>query len=395
MNGLDWTNFFLADVRGGLGPYVNVLLFTDAQWSQATIGVVFTISGVIGIVAHPFVGDFIDRTHFKRGVIVTGVFLLAAAGVAIILSPTLPVVIMADIIMAVLGGVFAPTIAAMTLGLFERESWPSRLGRNTAFDRAGNIFIAALFGVVGVAFSQKAPFALAPVFAVLTAIAVLSIPAQAIDYDRARGATPDAVADTIGDQRWWALLSYRRLIIFAAAAALFHFANAPMLPLVAQRLALANPGWESGLTSAAIIIAQLATILMAFLVTRANRFGRKPLLILAFTALPLRAALCAWSGGDASWLLALQALDGLGGGLFEALLPLILADIMMGSSHYSLARGALGAIQGLGGSISQAVAGIIVTGGSYESAFVFLGAIACLGLIVIIAAMPETTPQRE
>jgi len=45
---------------------------------------------------------------------------------------------------------------------------------------------------------------------------------------------------------------------------------------------LANPGWETGLTSAAIIVAQFATILMALLVTRANVLGRKPLLLLAF-----------------------------------------------------------------------------------------------------------------
>jgi hypothetical protein len=50
----------------------------------------------------------------------------------------------------------------------------------------------------------------------------------------------------------------------------FHFSNAPMLPLVVQKLALGNPGWETGLTSAAIIIAQFVMILMALLVTRAE-----------------------------------------------------------------------------------------------------------------------------
>jgi hypothetical protein len=28
---LDWLNFFLADVRGGLGPYVGVFLLTQAH----------------------------------------------------------------------------------------------------------------------------------------------------------------------------------------------------------------------------------------------------------------------------------------------------------------------------------------------------------------------------
>jgi hypothetical protein len=67
------------------------------------------------------------------------------------------------------------------------KALPARLGRNTAFDRAGNVFIAAFIGVVGVAYSQRAPFYLAPLFAALTTIAVLSIPARAIDHDKARG----------------------------------------------------------------------------------------------------------------------------------------------------------------------------------------------------------------
>jgi hypothetical protein len=65
--------------------------------------------------------------------------------------------------------------------------------------------------------------------------------------------------------------------------------------------------------SAAIIITQLATIPMALLVTRATALGRKPLLIVAFAAVPLRGLLCA-SFDNPSWLLGVQLLDGGGGG---------------------------------------------------------------------------------
>ena len=89
--------------------------------------------------------------------------------------------------MAVAGAIFAPTVAAITLGMTPQQALPARLGRNAAFDRAGNIFIAVLAGLVGWAFSQRAVFYLVPFFAVLTSLAVLSIPAHAIDHDRARG----------------------------------------------------------------------------------------------------------------------------------------------------------------------------------------------------------------
>jgi hypothetical protein len=70
---LDWLNFFLADVRGGLGPYLGVFLLTQAHWDQATIGAVLTVSGLIGIALHVPIGALIDATRFKLGLLVAGV----------------------------------------------------------------------------------------------------------------------------------------------------------------------------------------------------------------------------------------------------------------------------------------------------------------------------------
>ena len=186
---LDWLNFFLADVRGGLGPYVSVFLMTQAHWDQATIGIVLTTSGLIGISLHTPVGALLDATHAKRGLIIAGAFALAVCAVAIARMPRLPVVLAADVTMAVLGAVFAPAVAAITLGLVHRELLAARLARNAAFDRAGNLCIAAMTAAVGTAFSLQSVFYLVPVFAVLTTFAVLAIPAGAIDHERARGLT--------------------------------------------------------------------------------------------------------------------------------------------------------------------------------------------------------------
>jgi MFS family permease len=132
---------------------------------------------------------------------------------------------------------------------------------------------------------------------------------------------------------------------------------------------------------------------MALLVTRANAIGRKPLLLLAFAALPIRAVVCALSDDPFS-LLAVQVLDGIGGGLFETLLPLVLADIMAGTGHYSLARGVLGTIQGIGGSSSQVVAGVIVTAAGFGPAFLTLMMVALAALLMVVFLMPETTPKE-
>ena len=144
-------------MRGGPGAYVNVFLLTKAQWSPIAIGAVLSTSGLVGIMAHPAVGAFV-RTRAKQALIVSGSFVLSACSLAIVSLPVLPVVLVADIIMAILGGVFAPTVAAITLGLYGREALPARLGRNAVFDRGANVFVAVFIGTVGVAYSQKALF---------------------------------------------------------------------------------------------------------------------------------------------------------------------------------------------------------------------------------------------
>jgi hypothetical protein len=225
----------------------------------------------------------------------------------------------------------------------------------------------------------------------LTIVAVLAIPARAIDHERARGLAVEDTGALRQPESWRVLFRSRPLVVFAAAAAIFHFANGPLLQLVAQKLALAHPGYETGLTSAAIIITQLTTIPMALLVTRANALGRKPLLTIAFAAVPLRGLLCA-SFDNPSWLLGVQLLDGVGAGMYDALLPLLLADMMRGTGRYSLARGVLGTIQGIGGSIGLGAAGFIVAAFGYNMAFLTLAAVAVIALLVIVVAMPETRP---
>jgi MFS family permease len=388
---LDWLNFFLADVRGGLGPYVGVFLLTQAQWNQVTIGAVLTVSGLIGITLHTPIGALIDATHFKRGLIIGGTFALAVNALAIAWAPTLPVVLTADILMAVAGAIFAPTVAAITLGITSQQGLPARLGRNAAFDRAGNIFIAVLAGLVGWGFSQRSVFYLVPLFAVLTSLAVLSIPAHSIDHDRARGLDDNSgTADHQKPAGWHVLLERRPLLVLSAANALFHFANAPMLLLLGQKLALAHPGEETALTSACIITAQLVTIPTALLVGwKANIWGRKCLLLVGFAALPIRGVLYTISD-NAVWLVSVQILDGVAAGTLDALIPLVLADIMRGTGRYNAARGVLGTVQGVAGSLSMTVAGFLVIGTGYSATFLALSTVALVAWLLLLTAMPET-----
>jgi MFS family permease len=302
----------------------------------------------------------------------------------------------ANSLMAIVGDVFGPAVAALTLGLYARKQLAHRMGRNSAFDHAGNVAIAVAAGAIGYVFSQRAVFLLVPVFAVLAGIAVLSIPSRAIDLDRARDldGVPDAGGSHPGPAGYSVLFKSRPLAIFGLCVMLFHFANAPLLPLVGQKLAEAYPKEATAMMSSCIVAAQLVMLPIAVVVGRtADTWGRKPLFLVGFAVLPVRAALYTLSD-NSFWLIGVQLLDGVGAGIFGALTPLVVADIMRGTGRYNLALGAIGTMVGIGASSSGLVAGVIVDHFGYSSAFLGLAAAAAVALIVFALAMPETVETK-
>jgi MFS family permease len=389
---LDALNFFLADVRGALGPYVNVFLVTDQHWTQASMGWVTTISGLLGLLAQTPIGAAIDSTRRKRALLVASLLVLSAGAVMIFAWPQFWPVMVASTMISVVGDVFAPAVAALTVGLVTRRVLAARLGRNSAFDHAGNVAIAAAAGVIGSWVSQRAVFLLVPACAVLAIPAILAIPAGAIDHDRARGADrePDPAAGPAG---LGVLFSNRALLIFGGCALLFHFANAPLLPFVGQKLAAHHKGVATAMMSACIIAAQGIMLPIALLAGRyADRVGRKPILLIGFAVLPVRCLLFTVSD-NAAWLIGVQMLDGVGAGIFGAITPLLVADVMRGTGRYNLAQGAVATVQGVGASASGVVSGVIVDHMGYSAAFLESAAVAGVALSALWIALPETAPS--
>jgi MFS family permease len=392
---LDAINFLLADVRGALGPYLNVFLVTQRHWNQTDVGIVTTIGGLLGLLVQTPVGAAIDQTRAKRGAIIAALAVLAVGAVVIFMAPTFWPVIIANALMAMVGDVFGPAVAALTLGLYTRAQLAKRLGRNSAYDHAGNVAIAVAAGAVGYLFSQRAVFLLVPVCAVLAAIAVLSIPAAAIDEDRARGLDDGADQIDASPSGYRVLLQCRPLVIFGVCTMLFHFANAPLLPLVGQKLAESHPDWATAMMSSCIVAAQLIMLPIALIVGhRADQWGRKPILLVGFGILPIRALLYTFSD-NAFLLIGVQLMDGIGAGILGAITPLVIADLMRGTGSYNLAQGAVATMQGIGASFSGLVIGIIIDHLGYAPAFLGFGAAACVAFVTLLFVMPETVNDRQ
>ena len=393
---LDALNFFLADVRDGLGPYLAIYLLTEQKWDEASIGVVMSVAALAGIIAQTPAGALIDRSTAKRALMVGAAILVTLTCLALPLINGFALVAATQALAAAAGAIFAPAIAAVTLGIVGPKAFARRTGRNEAFNHAGNAVAAALAGITAYWFGPIVVFWLLAAMAVASIAATLSIPADAIDHQVARG-LDDAGGRATHDQPsgFQVLLTCKPLLIFAIATVAFHFSNAAMLPLVGQKLALVNRELGTTLMSVCIVAAQMVMVPVAMLVGhRADVWGRKPIFAVALAVLALRGALYPLSDNP-YWLVSVQLLDGVGAGIFGALFPLVVADLTRGTGHFNISQGAIATAAGLGGALSTAFAGIIVVKAGYSAAFLFLAVVAGAGLLGFAAMMPETLPHAR
>ncbi|MGJ4960246.1 MFS transporter [Bradyrhizobium sp. HKCCYLRH2015] len=391
---LDAANFFLADVRDGLGPYLAIYLLTEQKWDEASIGVVMSLATIAGIAAQTPAGALVDATRAKPLVMIVAAIIVTAASLLLPLMTSFWPVAISQSIANAAGVIFAPAIAAVSLGIVGAKAFTARVGRNETFNHAGNAVGAVIAGAAAYALGPSAVFYLMAVTSAGSLISVLAIPERAIDHDVARGLAHQAEGNRTGQGEQPSgldiLLTCRPLLIFAVCVALFHLANAAMLPLVGQKLALQDKNLGTSLMSACIAAAQLVMVPMALLVgARADRWGHKRFFLAALLILPLRAVLYTLSD-DKAWLVGVQLLDGVGAGIFGAIMPVIVADLMRGTGRFNVAQGAVITAQSIGAALSTALAGQVVVHGGYSAAFLALGAAAALAVIVCWLLLPET-----
>lgn len=387
---LDSLNFFLADVRDGLGPYLAIYLLAVHQWDPASIGVVMTLAGICGLITQGPAGALIDRTRSKRAVIALAALLVTLSCLMLPFVSSFGWVALTQAASAIAASVFAPAISAISLGITGPRAFTRRTGRNETFNHAGNAVAALLAGGLAYLFGPVVVFYLMAFMAIASVIAVACVPANAIDHEVARGFDPAHHTDHEQPSGLAVLLANRPLLLFAICCALFHLANAAMLPLVSQKLSQINLQMATPLTSACIVAAQLVMVPTAMLVgAKADLWGRKPLLLAGFMILPLRGVLYTLSS-DPYWLVAVQMLDGIGAGIFGALFPVIVKDLTQGSGRFNVSLGALSTVFGLGAALSSSLAGFVVQLAGYNAAFLTLAGVAAMALLLVLLAMPET-----
>jgi MFS family permease len=395
LRGLDSVNFFLADVRDGLGPYLAIYLIAvrgpGQGWNEATTGLVMTIAGVASLIAQTPAGALVDRSTHKRAIVIIGAFAVTVSCLALPFISSFYAVAATQSIAGIAGAIFPPALAAITLGVVGPQTFAKRIGRNEGFNHAGNAVSAAIAGGTAYVFGPIVVFWLMAGLAACSIAAMLVVPSDAIDDDIARGF--DTAAPRASDQPSGlsALLGDRHLIIFAVLAAIFHLSNAAMLTSVGQLLTkLSGKENATSLISLCIVAAQCVMVPVAIFVgAKVDKIGRKPIFLAAFGILAVRGALYTFSNNPI-YLVGVQLLDGIGAGIYGALFPVVVADLTRGTGRFNVSQGAVATCQGLGAALSTTLAGVIIVSAGYSTAFLVLAGIAAGGFILYLLAMPET-----
>jgi MFS family permease len=383
--GLDLLNFFVADVQTGFGPFVAVYLTTH-KWTQVEIGFALTLGTMVALISQIPAGILIDAVHNKRvaaGVALVGVII---AALLLAIQPTVLPVLVAQSLHAFSSCMLTPAIAAISLHLVGHTGLGERLGRNARFAAIGNGLAAGVMGATGAYLSSRAVF-------VLTAL--LCIPALLSLFAIGRG--PHARDQTTAEPFDWPglklLFSDRRLLAFAACILLFHLSNAAMLPLIGAEITMRSGDFANVIIAACIVVPQgVVAIISPWVGHRAALSGRRPMLLLGWSALPLRGLLLLVLPG--AWLpIAAQAVGGISAAVFGVMFPLIAADITRGTSHFNLCMGVLGLALFLGAALSTTLGGWIADIGGVPLAFAVLTLVGVLAALMVWLAMPETRQE--
>ena len=160
-----------------------------------------------------------------------------------------------------------------------------RLGRNARFASIGNGIAAAAMGAIGYFFSAQAVFFVTAALLIPTLFALSRIQPREVDPELAHGGVPlprtEAPRATCA-----ACCASGRCSSSAVCAALFHLANASMLPLMASVVTTRSGEWATVLIAACIVVPQIVVALISpWVGHQAQIWGRRWFLLAAFAAL--------------------------------------------------------------------------------------------------------------
>ncbi len=396
--GLPAVNFFMADICGGLGPFLSTWLAQILRWGPDRVGYVLFAGLLTGMAISTPAGVLIDRMGRPRLMLAVMGLAIVGGTLALFLVVDFWPVLAAQVLVAAAGALGAPALTALTLATVGKAGFPRQQGVNQAATHAGNV--AAAVAIWGLSFVLGASASIG-VLAAMTGGMLLTlcfIPKNTVDRTRMYGRQPLQRAERRGTTR--ALLRNRRLIVLTLAIGLFNFGNGAVLPMLGQRLAIEGVHDATQRLAVLVIVAQAVMIPVSWLAGwSADRLGRRFLLIGASVLLAVRGAL-AMISTDPVWLIGLEILDGIGAGLLSVAGPAAIADLTYGGGRTQTAMGGVQTVQLLASALSAGAGGLLVKHFGWASAFGALAVFPVLSIALLMTIQlrdekPIAAPVRQ
>jgi MFS family permease len=388
-HGLDWVNFFTADVEAGFGAFVSFYL-AGLGWSKENVGFAMTVGRITGALVLMPGGALTDALPWKRALAAAGLVMIASAGLILALKPSFAFVVGAECLQGASAGLIGPAVAAISLGIVGRRAMSTRTGRNQRLSGAGNALTALSMGALANYLGASTIFLVAAALSVPALLALSFIRSDEINHARARNAEAhEGVSRVHGI---WELAKNRQLLWFTGCLALFQLADASMLPLAVEHIGSGQSAKGSLLTSGLIVVPQIAVAILApWSGYLSELWGRKPVLLAGFCVEIVRAGLLSVIDNPILWI-PVQFLDGISGAILTVLTVVIVMDLTTGTGRFNLARGFVGLVSTIAAAISLLVFGFIAQEIGNWAGFVSMAAVTATGALLVWFMLGETKP---
>jgi MFS family permease len=379
--GLNAANFFQAEAIGVVLPILNTFL-KEAKWRYDQIGLATAVLGLGALLFQTPAGILVDRVKNRRML-----FFIASISVGICFG-AIPFVprnaAWIDSLLFLSGvaqSIFIPVLGALALALVGYKALNRTLGENQGWNHAGNI-VAALLAFVAVRYFGSA--------SIFYSVAIGSVVGAFSVYWMRKDELNEEIASGDGKEpgvKWGAILRDRSVLGLLAAVGLFHLANAPILPLTA--LYIKQLGGSTELTTLTVLSAQLVMVPVAWATGRlCDSWGQKPIMAVAFWVLPLR-ILSYTLARNPHIVVFLQALDGIGAGIYGVAIIAFAADLTRGKGQFNSLLGIFATAQAVGGVAGPVLSGLVLQHFGFNVTFIAFALLALAGAAVFQFRAPN------
>ena len=409
-------NFFIETNR--MEAFFAVYLITFRGWPEVHIGITSVVLNVLMLVLQTPAGDLLDKTRFKRSVTAIATLVAAVTTCSVTWTSTFWAILLLKALEGVAATVFLPAIMSLLLGVVPEGEVTRMVALTETSNKLGSVLFTVCAGVIaGVAYPNvEGVFYLLGGGGVAAAIFVMLIPAETIFHERARQAAPgsgrrrgaadEGAATNAPNQGTAAAATYSRyselfrnrgIVMFGVLTFMYHLSNAGVTPIVTQLIAHVDERTGLVFTSAVLCIFYFVQAPTAYIVGNyCERVGYKKLLLVAHLILPVRCttvALLAMYAPNQYLLAATQVFEGLGAGIYDTLLPLVVKRLVQGTGRFGFTFGFIVSCWRLGHGFSLLLSESILQASSYETAFFTLGG---LGLLVtaLLALCVHVPPAK-